>query len=117
MHERDLRRRTAFLEIGRRENPRGTDGLEFPLLGFPPPRVAKGPAGSTSPAVVIDACVSDAWVVFPGAMTPNPSVRSKKMAAASPPRGAVGEQKWNVGWNFPTWSGDSSVRVRGRFTD
>ncbi len=116
MHERDLRRLTAFLEVGTRENPRGTHRLEFPLLGFPPPRVAKGAAGSTSPAVVIVAYASNAWV-FPGEMTPNPSVRSKMAVASTLGRRCCVEVERGLEFSPLAWSGDSSVRLRGRFTD
>ncbi len=56
LHERDLRRRTAFFDVGTRKNPRGADRSELPLWGFPPPKVANGAVGLTRSEIGMSAC-------------------------------------------------------------
>ncbi len=95
-------------------HPRGTDRLELPLLGcFPPPRVAKGAAGSTSPAVLIARCLRVECLGISWGDDSEPVSSAAEDVSGSPL--VSGSGTW--AGIFPSWSGYLSVRVRGRFAD
>jgi hypothetical protein len=78
----DLRKWTAFFDVGARKNSRRADRSELPLWGFSPPKVAFGAAGLTRPEIGMSACVSLGR--NPARLTLSPLSWSK-MITASPP--------------------------------
>jgi hypothetical protein len=85
LHKRDLRRRTAFFDVGTHKIPRGADRSELPLWGFPPPKVANGAAGlMTRPEVGMRACALLGQ--NPAGLTLSPLLWSKLITASSPGR-------------------------------